>query len=322
MMPVLQAWGTIVTPCSSASWAMRTHSEMPPARVTSGWMTSTLAALHQLRETPARGVLLATGDARLDGVGELAVARDVVRPERFFHPVRSILLEAPHLPDGVVGVRPAEPDIEHQVDLIAGGLAGGAHEGHIEIGIATEGSPAEFDRREAALDQLGHDAARSRPGCPASGCWHRRGSPCDGDRPAGDGSADPSALPLMSQRAMSMPLMAWMAGPCAAVVDRAAVELVPETVDLQRILADQEMTQPAGDGVRRRGIDDRFHHRRQRIDLAEAGDPLIGLDADQQRVLAAVGLGDVHLRLAQDDGLDIGDLQSVLPLPAPARRWG
>src|SRR5918994_5634026 len=104
------------------------------------------------------------------------------------------------------------------------------------------------------------------------------------------------------------------------VVNRAAVELVPETVDLQRILPDQEMTQPAGDGVRRRSIDDRFHHRWQRIDLAEPGDPGVRLDADQQCVLAPVGLGDVHLRLAQDDGLDIRDLHPVTPsLACPER---
>ena len=62
---------------------------MPPARVTSGWMTSTWLRSISCAKAPARGVLLTTGDARLDGVGELGVAGDVVRPERLFHPVRS-----------------------------------------------------------------------------------------------------------------------------------------------------------------------------------------------------------------------------------------
>src|ERR671911_697304 len=75
-----------------------------------------LAPLQQLRETPARGVLLTTGDARLHGVGELAVAGDVVRPERLLNPIRSVLFEPAHLPDGVIRVRPAESDIEHQLD--------------------------------------------------------------------------------------------------------------------------------------------------------------------------------------------------------------
>src|SRR3712207_7074796 len=43
---------------------------------------------------------------------------------------------------------------------------------------------------------------------------------------------------------------------------------------------------------------------RQRIDLADAGDSCVGVDADQQRVLAAVRLRDVHRRLTQDDRLE------------------
>ena len=72
---------------------------------------------------------------------------------------------------------------------------------------------------------------------------------------------------------------------------------------------------PTGDRVRRRSFDDRFHHRRQRIDFAEAGNPRVGLDTDQERVLAPIRLRDVHLRLAQDDGFHIGDLQALLPSP-------
>jgi len=37
MMPLFHACGTVSTPCSRASSAIRSHSVMPPQRVTSGW---------------------------------------------------------------------------------------------------------------------------------------------------------------------------------------------------------------------------------------------------------------------------------------------
>ena len=60
-----------------------------------------------------------------------------------------------------------------------------------------------------------------------------------------------------------------------------------------------------------------LHERRdglgRRVDLADAGDPLVGVDADDEVVLAAVGDPLVHGGLPQNDGLDIGDLQCLLP---------
>ena len=50
----------------------------------------------------------------------------------------------------------------------------------------------------------------------------------------------------------------------------------------------------------------------RRVDLADAGDPLVGVDQDDEVVLAAVGNALVHGGLPQDDGLDIGDLQAGL----------
>ena len=51
-----------------------------------------------------------------------------------------------------------------------------------------------------------------------------------------------------------------------------------------------------------------LHDFGRRIDLADADDALVGVDADHQVVLAAVGNGAVDARLAQDDGFDFGDL--------------
>ena len=46
----------------------------------------------------------------------------------------------------------------------------------------------------------------------------------------------------------------------------------------------------------------------RRVDLADADDALVGVDADDQVVLAAVGNGAVDGRLPQDDRFDLGDL--------------
>ena len=48
----------------------------------------------------------------------------------------------------------------------------------------------------------------------------------------------------------------------------------------------------------------------RRVDLADAGDALVRVDLDDEIVLAAVGDPVVQHGLAQDDGLDVGDLQT------------
>ena len=58
--------------------------------------------------------------------------------------------------------------------------------------------------------------------------------------------------------------------------------------------------------------DERLHELGRRVDLADPGDPLVGVDPDDEVVLAPVGDPLVHDRLSQDDGLDIGDLHGAL----------
>ena len=93
-----------------------------------------------------------------------------------------------------------------------------------------------------------------------------------------------------------------------AEVDEAAVHLVPEPLDVERVLADQRVAQARRDRVRARRLDERPHELGRRVDLADPRDALVGVDADDEVVLAAVGDAVVHDRLAQDDGLDVGDL--------------
>ncbi len=68
-----------------------------------------------------------------------------------------------------------------------------------------------------------------------------------------------------------------------------------------------------------------MHERRdgvgRRVDLADAGDPLVGVDQDDEVVLAAVRNPLVHGGLPQDNGLDIGDLQAGLLGTMPDGRF-
>src|SRR5680860_376086 len=107
-----------------------------------------MSPLDQVAEAPASGVLLAGGDAGFAGVGQFRVSLDVVGHEGLFDPIGVVFLEAADLVDGMAGAGPAVADVEHQVDGVAGGFAGGRDEGDVEIGVAAEGSPTELDGGE------------------------------------------------------------------------------------------------------------------------------------------------------------------------------
>jgi hypothetical protein len=88
-------------------------------------------------------------------------------------------------------------------------------------------------------------------------------------------------------------------------------ELVPDRLDVERIAADQQLAEPLRDRVRRRHLDDRPRDDRRGVALADAVEPLVGLDADEEGVLGAVG-PQLDLGKAQDDGLDAGDAHGIL----------
>ena len=85
-------------------------------------------------------------------------------------------------------------------------------------------------------------------------------------------------------------------------------------LDVERVLTDQHVPQAGGDVVRVRRVEDRFHDLRRGIDLADADDAFVGVDAHDEVVLAAVGDGAVDHGLPQDDGFDFGDLHAGAPL--------
>src|SRR5262249_28897087 len=92
----------------------------------------------------------------------------------------------------------------------------------------------------------------------------------------------------------------------AAEEDRAFVHAVDEAVDLEGIVADDALGQAAADLVRDPGLDDSLGDQRRGIDLADADEAGVGVDTDDESLLAAVAaLGDGGE--AEVDGFDAGD---------------
>ena len=86
--------------------------------------------------------------------------------------------------------------------------------------------------------------------------------------------------------------------PAPAEVDEAAVHLLPQPLDVQRVLADQDVAQAHRDRVRARRLHERLHELGRRVDLADPGDALVGVDPDDEIVLAPVCDPLVHNRLS------------------------
>jgi hypothetical protein len=98
------------------------------------------------------------------------------------------------------------------------------------------------------------------------------------------------------------------------VIGAADIELIPQTLAIERVLADEQL--PEGVEAERRHAlagDDRDRRRGQRLDIRPAGQTFVGGDADQQLPIAVVGrlVGarprPVGLAAAQEDRFNLGD---------------
>ena len=276
-------------------------------------------ALDQLPEAPAGRVLLAGRDREIDRVCELGVGLVLVRLERLLEPVDAELLELARDADRRRRVRDvAEPGVDHDLDAVAAGLAGGGGEADVVVGIASQRAPAELDRRVAQLAQRRHGL------CDLLGRVRHQPRRVRSNPLVLDG-AEQLAHRLAERLPLDVPERDVDAAdrvdrdPAAADEDHAAVHLVPEPLDVERVLADQQLAQAVRDRMRGRGVHERRDRVGRRVDLADAGDPLVGVDQDDEIVLAAVRNPLVHGGLPQDDGLDIGDLQAGLLGTMPGR---
>ncbi|MFO1047339.1 MAG: hypothetical protein U1E52_05500 [Geminicoccaceae bacterium] len=188
---------------------------------------------------------------------------------------------------------------------------------HVELGRAAERPPAQLDRVEAGLALRRHRARRR-----LGRLGHQRAG--IGLDPIALLAADQGVDRLAQRLADHVPERDLDAAhrvqhhAAPAVIDRALVHLAPQAADLEGLLADDQRRQARGDLVRGGRFDHRLGDVRRGIDLAYADDAGIGVDADDQRVLAAVG--DVGIDRAgrpQQDGLNLGD-QHLSPA---LRRW-
>jgi hypothetical protein len=93
-------------------------------------------------------------------------------------------------------------------------------------------------------------------------------------------------------------------------VERAAVALLPEAADVARVLAEEQLPEPAGGQVRLRRLDRRLDDLWGGVDLADPDETVVGRDAHDAGVLRPVGDVAGGLVTTEDDGLDVGDLHS------------
>src|SRR3954467_12386321 len=78
------------------------------------------------------------------------------------------------------------------------------------------------------------------------------------------------------------------ANPAPAQAQGAAHHSLPERLDLERVLTEQEITQSPADRVGERSIEYRLEDSRNRVALAGTLDSLIGQKADDESVLRPV----------------------------------
>ena len=104
----------------------------------------------------------------------------------------------------------------------------------------------------------------------------------------------------------------------APVVRRAVVQQAPQPGGIARVLSDQQLPRATADGVRRGHLDHRPGQVRRRVRLPDPDEALVGVHADEECVLGAVGAIDVDLGKANDDRFDVGDAHQNVTVRPPS----
>src|SRR5215207_6001511 len=86
---------------------------------------------------------------------------------------------------------------------------------------------------------------------------------------------------------------------------------LPERLDLERVLTEQEITQSPANRVRERSIKYRLQDGRNRVPFADALDTLVGQNTDNESVLRTIA-DLAGIRNAEDDRFDIGNAHRTL----------
>ena len=273
------------------------------------------APVHEVDVGPERRLLLARRDGRGREGGEARKALEIVGGQRLLEEVDAVVGEAAAQPDRVLeGGREAE--IDHDVRAVADRTAHLADGGDRLPDVVAEPAPAELHglvaARHVLLRELHH--ALGRAGIEVARI-DREGGPAGAAQQAVDRLAHGLAQDVPERDVDAREHVHAEAAPAVGL--RALVEPVPEPVDVERVLADEQALHAARGDRQQRRLDDGLGGRRVGVHLADAGDALVGVDLDDQDALAAVAdLPD--LGQAEDDRLDIGDQH---PLPLVPVRW-
>ena len=171
--------------------------------------------------------------------------------------------------------------------------------------IEPERAPAELERAVAVLD-LARDVAPhlvGRLGHQRAGVDGHALAEAAAEQPR-DGLADRLADEVVERDVDRRDRVD--RGRARAGVRGGLVERVPDRLDVERIAAEQRLAHADEHRVRRGHVDEGLGDGRRRVGLAVAADTLVGVDADDEGVLGAVG-AQLDLGQAQVDRLDVGD---------------
>ena len=155
----------------------------------------------------------------------------------------------------------------------------------IDSAVLVEGRRLRLQRR------VGNDAARGPP------------------RPAARGRACPFALPRRSWRAMSSAPIALITAPRRPFIAEPTYSRSQSPLHVERVRADQHLPQPKPHVVRARRLDASAGDPRVDVRLPDAGQPLIGVDLDDDVVLRRARGSRVVGRLYEYVAVDGGDPQ-------------
>src|SRR5215216_5712251 len=98
----------------------------------------------------------------------------------------------------------------------------------------------------------------------------------------------------------------------APKVESSVHHSLPEWLDLERVLTEQEITQSPANRVRERSIKYRLQDGRNRVPFADALDTLVGQNTDNESVLRTIA-DLAGIRYPEDDRFDISDAHRTLP---------
>src|SRR5205814_2704691 len=251
-------------PRSSASLAIRRHSVRPPARLTSGWITSTLPrsirskASHREARSSEAAMRVVTASAS-------RVSVEVVHAKGGLHKVEVAVFELANGPDRGLAVGPAVTNIDHEGHLIAEGLPGHANEtNNVGIGVDVPVDELELDGAVAHPAYALHQLARASLGFRERGdgrVYTRIGD--DSFAPGAShefvhGTAQRLAGNVPEREIHGADRMDDKAA--SPRIHRALIHLVPKPFDVQRILADEQVLKAEAPIVRGRGFEHRLHH--------------------------------------------------------------